>query len=190
MQMEWVFMGAVAVTAVILVLVIRRTVRMCAKTIFAQAEEPTPEEVKASQTPQALPEEVGMLPEELVRAEIEQAGQKAVLLWVQAVNSRNPDLLEGTGLQGAFAALQERQVVREERERFEQPKVHQSVICEIDPLHTRLVICVSAQAIHYTASRGQLVRGREDLPEQMLWQLVCENYREQPLQFQQIVQIK
>lgn len=81
MQMEWVFMGAVAVTAVILVLVIRRTVRMCAKTIFAQAEEPTPEEVKASQTPQAL-------------------------------------------------------------------------------------------------------------PEQMLWQLVCENYREQPLQFQQIVQIK
>lgn len=190
MQIEWVFMGAAAFTAVVLFLVIRRTVRMCAKTIFAQAEEPTPQDVQKAQIPRTLPEGVSSLPEGLVRTEIEQAAERAVLLWIQAVNSRNPALLEGTGLQESYASLQEKQQMQEERERFEQPKVHQSVVSEIDPLHTRLVVCVNAQAIHYTASRGQLVRGREDLPEQMLWQLVCEDYRERPLQFQNIVQIK
>lgn len=190
MQMEWVFVAAVAVTAAILILVIRRTVRMCARTIFAQPDEPTPEEVAASQTPYLLPEGVTVLPDGLERAKIEQTAQRAVQCWMQAVNSRNPALLEGEGLCEAFTALQNSQIAREERERFEQPRVHQSVISEIDATHSKLTVCVSAQGVHYTASRGQLIRGREDLPEQMLWQLVCQDYTAEPLQFQEIAQIK
>lgn len=188
MQMEWFFVAAVAVTVVMLILVIRRTVRMCARTIFAQPDEPTSEEVAASQTPRPMPKAITVLPDGLERIEIEQAAKQAVQCWMQAVNSRDQALLEGAaeGLQEALTRLQESQIAREERERFEQPKVHQSVICAIDSAHSQLTVCVSAQAIHYTASRGQLIRGREDLPEQMLWQLVCTDYRSGPLQFQQI----
>ena len=98
MQIEWVFMGAAAFAAVVLFLVIRRTVRMRAKTIFAQAEEPTPQDVQKAQTPRTLPEGVSSLPERTGTHCIEQAAERAVLLWIQAVNSRNPALLEGDRL--------------------------------------------------------------------------------------------
>ncbi len=192
MQIEWVFAAAIAVSAVMLLLVIRRTVRMCARTIFAQPHEPTPEEVEASKTPCPLPEAVIELPAGMERSDIERAAQQAVCSWMQAVNSRNQGLLNDAaeGLREVLTMLQDRQIARGERERFEQPKAHQSVICAIDTVNSELTVCVSAQAVHYIASGGQLIYGREDLPEQMLWELVCTDYTAAPLQFQRIEQIK
>ena len=116
MQIEWVFMGAAAFTAVVLFLVIRRTVRMCAKTIFAQAEEPTPQDVQKAQTPRTLPEGVSSLPGGTgYDLRLSRRQKEPVLLWMQAVNSRNPALLEGTGLQESYASLQEKQQMQETR---------------------------------------------------------------------------
>lgn len=192
MELEWVFAAAVALSAAMLLLVVRRTVRMCARTIFAQPSEPTPEEVAASQTHCSLPEAVCILPDGVEREAVEQAAQQAVCSWMQAVNRRNQTCLRDAaeGLKEALISLQDKQAACGERERFEQSKAHQSVICAIDTVHSELTVCVSAQAVHYTASGGQLIRGREDLPEQMLWQLVCTDYTASPLQFQRIEQIK
>lgn len=189
MQMEWILIMAVAACAAMLLLVIRRTARMCARTIFAQPYEPTQEEIEASQTPRTLPETAQKLPKELKRDAIQRAAEQAVLHWMQAVNDRNEtQLIEAAGgLSEALTQLQKKQTARGERERFEQPKVHQSVISVIDG--RILTVCVSAQAIHYLVCGGQVVGGREDLPEQMLWELVCTDHTAAPLQFAAIKQV-
>ncbi len=190
MQMEWILIVAAAACAAMLFLVIQRTARMCARTIFAQPYEPTPEEIEASKTPCTLPEAVEKLPRELERETTEREAEQVVFHWMQAVNDRaQTQLTEAAqGLSEVFTALQKKQAARGERERFEQPKVHQSVISAVDG--NTLTVCVSAQAIHYLVCGGQVTCGREDLPEQMLWELICTDYTAVPLQFETIKRVK
>ncbi len=189
MQMEWVLAAAVFLCAAILFVVIKRTTQMCARTIFAQPYEPTQEELEASQTPCMLPEEVGELPNGLA-AVIGQAAEQAVRCWMQAINDReDKKLTDGAqGLVQPFVETCKTQIASGERERFEQIKVHKSVVSAA--VGNTLTVCVSAQAIHYLVCGGQVTGGREDLPEQMLWELVCMDASAAPIQFEQIRQIR
>ena len=49
--------------------------------------------------------------------------------------------------------------------------MHDAVVSAYERDTRSRVVTLSAQAVHYVASGGQLIRGREDLPEQMLWEL-------------------
>lgn len=192
MRIEWIFAAAVLVSVLMLFLVIHRTVGICARTIFAQPPEPTPEELEASQTPCILPEAVDVLPDSEERLFAEQAAQQAVCSWMQAVNNQDETLLmdAAEGLREALAVWISKQTAQGARERFEHPKAHGSVICAIDCKKHKMTVCVSAQAVYYIASGGQLISGREDLPEQTLWELVCTDFTTSPLQFHSIQQIR
>ncbi len=188
MRMEWVLAAAVVLCAAILFLVIKRTAQMCARTLFAPPYEPTQAELEAARTPCVLPEAAVELPDGLEQDVICAAAEHAARGWMQAVNDRDSGKLAdiAAGLVQPFAELCDRQTARGERERFEQIQIHESVLTEA--ADDMLTVCVSAQAIHYLVCGGQVIRGREELPEQMVWELTGTPAA--PIRFEHIRQIK
>lgn len=170
--METTLIAAGVVTILVIALVVRQVVRGCARTVFAAPPEPSPEDIAASQTPKALLPAVQLPPDIDPDTLTAQAG--AVLIaWMQAVNSRDAERLDqnaGT-LRAQLADEIARQMAKEQRERFEGPRVHGAVVSAYEAETGELTVTLAAQAVHYIACGGQIVRGREDLPEQMLWEM-------------------
>ena len=168
--METTLLAAGVVTILVIALVVRQVVRGCARTVFAAPPEPTPEEIEASRTHKTLP-----LTVELDADTADIAAQACAVLtaWMQAVNSRDAAKLTGEAkaLSAQLADQIAKQTQKGQRERFERPTVHDAVVSAYERETGALTVTLSAQAVHYVASGGQLIRGREDLPEQMLWEL-------------------
>lgn len=168
--METTLLAAGVVTILVIALVVRQVVRGCARTVFAAPPEPTPEEIAASRTHKTLPQAAKV---EADTAAITAQACGVLTDWMQAVNSRDRQKLTGTAasLAGQFADEIAKQTAKGQRERFERPVVHGAVVSAYERETGMLTVTLNAQAVHYVASGGQIVRGREDLPEQMLWEL-------------------
>lgn len=164
--METTLLAAGVVTILVIALGVRQVVRGCARTVFAAPPEPTPEEIEASRTHKTLPQAVES-------AAIAAQACAVLTAWMQAVNSRDEAKLTGEAkaLGTQLADEIAKQTQKGQRERFERPTVHEAVVSVYERETGALIVTLSAQAVHYVASGGQLIRGREDLPEQMLWEL-------------------
>ena len=130
----------------------------------------TPEEIEASRTHKTLPPAVEL---DADTAVITAQACAVLTAWMQAVNSRDAAKLTGEAKELGTQLADEiaKQTQKGQRERFERPTVHEAVVSAYERETGALTVTLSAQAVHYVASGGQLIRGREDLPEQMLWEL-------------------
>lgn len=170
--METTLIAAGVVTILVIALVVRQVVRGCARTVFAAPPEPSPEDIAASRTPKPLPPAVSLPPDIDPDTLTAQAGS-VLIAWMQAVNSRDADKLDqnACALRTQLADEIAQQTAKGQRERFERPSVHGAVVSAYEAETGELTVTLAAQAVHYIACGGQIARGREDLPEQMLWEM-------------------
>lgn len=170
--MEVIFLLTGFAVVALVVLCIGRVVSSCARTVFAPEPQPTKEDLEKASTRRTLPPAVSG-PE--TAEQIMEQGKQILLDWMRALNNRDTTRLQ-TSAPALCTALQQeiaQQQTKGERERFEGPKVSDTVISAYDVQTGCLTLSLCAQAVHYTAYGGQIVRGREDLPEQMLWEIDC-----------------
>lgn len=168
--MEVIFLLTGFAVFILVVLCIGRVVSSCARTVFAPEPQPTKEELEKANTRRALPPAVSG-PE--TAEQIVEQGQQVLLDWMRALNNRDSTRLQ-TSAPALCAVLQQqitKQQKKAERERFEGVKVFDAVISTYETQTGRLTLSLCAQAVHYIAYGGQIVCGREDLPEQMLWEI-------------------
>lgn len=170
--MEITLLTAGIVTVLVIAFTVRQVVRGCARTVFAAPPEPSAEEIARSQTPCTLPDAVPLSAQCPVDAQqLTQQAEQVLIAWMQAVNDRDEAKIQAVAPPLAPLLQEEiaRQKGRGERERLERPSVYGAVVSGWDA--DAVTVTLAAQAVHYTACGGQLTRGREDLPEQMLWEV-------------------